>query len=472
MLTRRRVGRFVVGSAVALAVLAGITGVGVLTSMAETFPAAPPAQPPGEDARLRPPQPPSGDRLTVAVVLGATGSVAADVLIPYEVFARAPQFSVYTVARTRDPVTLSGAVHVVPDRTFDDDNEPPDVVVVPAVADPAGEDEAPLRAWVGEQAKSGSHILGICAGSEVLAASGVLDGRRATSHWARIGSLARSYPDVNWVRGHRYVQAGTVTTTGGITSGAAGALRVLEQLAGPEEAARVGVDLGYPGWSLDGDTRIADHHFDVGDVPYGLNAAFPWSRPTIALALQDGVGEVEVAAAAEVYSGGSFAARTLAVSPDGIVTTRHGLVLATHVADERLSAVDRVIAPGADAFADLEPSLAAWAAAQKLPVEVPEAGSGDRFPFDPYLRDLARTTDRATSLATAQYLEYPTSHLDLHGQVWPWRSTLLLVAAVLVSIGAGWAAAAAPRFLTSRPARPSPKRCDDPAPPPVPAVVT
>ena len=185
-------------------------------------------------------------------------------------------------------------------------------------------------------------------------------------------------------------------------------------------------------------------------MPYGLNSAFPWSRPTIALALQDGVGEVEVAAAAEVYSGGSFSARTLAVGPDGIVTTRHGMVLTTHALGEPVPGVDRVVAPGVDDIAELDPVVSAWAQTQELTVELPEAGYGGHFPFDAYLHDLARTADRATALATAKYLEYPTAHLELDGRAWPLRPTGLLVAAVLVSIGAGWLVAAAARSLAYR----------------------
>lgn len=445
-----RVARFLVGLTVSVAVFAGISAIGVLTSMDQTFPAPPPA-PLLTDIPDRPVvRAAAGDRHTVAVVLGATGSVAADALIPYEVFGRAREFSVYTVAQTRDPVTLSGALHVLPDRTFEEISEPPDVVVVPAVADPTGDREAPLRAWVAKQERAGSHILAVCAGSDVLAASGVLDGRRATSHWARLGPLRRSYPKVEWVGEVRYVDAGAVITTGGITSGAAGALRVLERVAGADEALRVGRDLRYPGWSPGGATRIPERRHDVVDVPYWLNAAFPWSRPTIALALQDGVGEVEVAAAGEVYSGGSFATRTLTVSENGLVTTRHGLILLTHPADRPIAGVDRVVAVGADTRGDVEPDVAAWAATRGIPIDLPEAASRHRFPFDGYLRDLARVADRATTLATAKYLEYPASHLRLEGRAWPWRPTILLVAAMLVSLGIGWAAATVARFLTAR----------------------
>ena len=96
----------------------------------------------------------------------------------------------------------------------------------------------------------------MCAGSRLLAAAGLLDGHRATSHWSWLKGLQRSRPQVDWVRGHRYVQDGKITTTAGVTSGVFGALRLVQQLAGDAEAQRVGRELAYPGWSLDGPTGI------------------------------------------------------------------------------------------------------------------------------------------------------------------------------------------------------------------------
>ena len=177
----RPAGSFLLGVAVALTALAGIAALGVATTMAQSFPASPRTEVRPSAARPMPP-----GKFTVAVVIGASGTVASDALLPYEVFARSGRFAVYTVAGSRVPTVLSGGVHVLPDRTFAEPLTRPDVVVVPAVAAPTGEREAPLRAWVTTQAERGSRILGVCAGAEVLAASGLLDSRRATSHWSRI----------------------------------------------------------------------------------------------------------------------------------------------------------------------------------------------------------------------------------------------------------------------------------------------
>jgi transcriptional regulator GlxA family with amidase domain len=172
----------------------------------------------------------------------ADGTVITDALGPYEVFARSPEFFVYTVS-AGPAAMLSGGLAVAPDYSLGDVDAGtapgPDVVVIPAVVSPAGSKERPLREWLARRAGRGAQLLGVCAGSRLLAAAGLLDGRRATSHWSRIRGLERSRPQVDWVRGQRYIQDGTITTTAGVTSGVFGALQLVQQLvgaAGPGES--------------------------------------------------------------------------------------------------------------------------------------------------------------------------------------------------------------------------------------------
>ncbi len=435
---RRRLVPVLATAAVALVALSGVAAAGVSVSMAQSYP------PPPGPADLPAPHP-SGrtdpHRLRVMVAVGASGSVASDVLVPYEVFARSGRFAVSLVAASREPVVLSGGVHVVPDHTFAETGGPSgrraDVIVVPAVAQPTGEAEAPLRAWVAAQASRGARVLGVCAGSQVLAASGVLDHRRATSHWSLIDSLRRAHPDTEWVPGRRHVEDGPVITTAGVTSGAAGALQTVERLAGTAEAERVRAALGYPAWRPAADTRIPVSRWAPADLPYGLNAAFPWLRPTIGLAVSDGIGESDLAAAAELYQGASFAARTVVIGPRSTVTSRHGVTLLVKPAGPGAPRVDRLIAPGAGGPADVDPALRRWAAGRSLPLGLP--GRSDRqFAFDPMLRALARDADVATAVATAKYVEYPLGQLDLAGARWPWRPTALFAGAVGASTLVGW----------------------------------
>lgn len=458
----RRAGRVLLAVSVSAAAMAGICTAGVATAMGQSYP-APPSAVPGP-VRSTAPDTGDDDRIDVAVVLGASGSVAADALVPYEVFARSDRFSVSVVAADRTPATLSGGLYVLPDRTFDEVTTPPDVVVVPAVVDPTGQLETRLRDWTAGQAARGSRVLGICDGARVLAAAGLLDGRRATAHWSSVERLAEDHPGVAWSRGVRYVEDGPVTTTAGITSGAVGALRLVEHLAGAGEAERVGTAVGYPGWSADGGPGMPVHRRALTDLTRELDTAFPWLRPTIGVGLVEGVSEIDVAAAAEVWSGASSAARVLPVGAGPVVTTQHGLALLVRPADAATPSVDRFVVPGVTDTGQVGPRLARWAADRGLDVQLPTAEYGGGFGFDPLLLDLARHADRATAAATAAYAEYPTGHLDLSGPAWPWRPTVLAVAALAVSLGIGLLPTAVRRTRsrrrTTRLSRPPSRRAE------------
>ncbi|MER7848869.1 DJ-1/PfpI family protein [Kitasatospora sp. NPDC096077] len=448
----RRIGWVLLATALSAASFAGLAFTGVSASMADSFTAAPR----GSDARAWPAARPVPDgRITVAVAVGNAGSVATDVLAPYQVFAESPEMFVYTVAAERRVAPLSGGAHLLPDHTLAEVANgtlpEPDVVVVPAVTDPAGAGEERLRQWIVERHRKGARILGVCAGSELLAASGLLDGRDATSFWSNIGSLERSYPKVDWKRGQRYVENGRVTTTAGVTSGTVGALRVVEELVGEAEATRIGTGLSYPGWTPDGPTAIPANHLALGDLPYALNAAFPWLRPTTAIGLVDGVEEIDAAAAFEGYGGVSFATRTVVIGSGDTVTTRHGLVLVTRPATGDAHGADRFVVPGVKDASGLGAALSDWAHRNGLTAELPDGGrrSGE-FGFDPVLRDLAEHSDRRTALATAKFSEYPSDHLELTGASWPWRPTLLATAAVVLSTGVGLAPTAVRRTIRRR----------------------
>src|SRR3954451_25199553 len=111
--------------------------------------------------------------IVVAIVAGTSGTVASDLLAPYDIFASSPSFDPYVVAAHPGPVPLEGGPALVPTHTFADVDADraltPDLVVVPALSEPTGTVDAPLRAWVSKQHDDGARILGVCAGSVVLA---------------------------------------------------------------------------------------------------------------------------------------------------------------------------------------------------------------------------------------------------------------------------------------------------------------
>jgi putative intracellular protease/amidase len=431
-----------IASSIALAVLtlAGLVfaGARVTTSQATT-PA--PTRLAGALAASRPS---SNGSIKVAVVLGSSGSVGSDALAPFEVFASSPQFSVHTIAATAAAQPTQGGPAIVPTYTFADTaagRAPrPDVVVVPAVATADGPAEAPMRAWVTEQATAGALILSVCNGAEVLAAAGLLDGRTATAHWSRLGAYAKKYPAVHWVAGKRFVQDGPITSTAGVTSGIPGALRVMADLAGPDEATRVGRLVGYPDWSLTQSPDIATQSFARTDLPIGLNALIPWGRPTLGIALTDGVGEIDVASSFEVYDV-SYAARPIPLSATGTVTTRHGLVLLTSTMTDGPTPTVLAV-PGPAGTRALNPALRGWA--DQHHVRVDAIHGNDRSPgFDGALEYLAAHAGRATAVSAAKMIDYPTTQVHLPDGAGSTRIPLLLgLGAALTA-----AAAAAPTLL-------------------------
>jgi hypothetical protein len=105
-------------------------------------------------------------------------------------------------------------------------------------------------------------------------------------------------------------------------------------------------------WSPGAGTRIPGQSLVITDLPFALNAAFPWLRPTVGIGLNEGVGEIDVAAAFETYAGTSFATHAVPIATHPTVTTRHGLLLLTVTTDHHSF-------PSATASRSASPAVAA-----------------------------------------------------------------------------------------------------------------
>lgn len=172
---------------------------------------------------------------TVAVLL-FEGVELLDFTGPAEVFivaAEGKAFRVVTVAETRKPLRTMGGITVVPDFAYDQ-APPADILVIPGgnmrSVGPAG------RAWIRRAAGKADLVLSVCFGALLLADAGLLDGIEATTHRWALESLKKAAPRCKVVAGKRFVDAGKVVTTAGVTAGIDGALHIVERLLGPEAA--------------------------------------------------------------------------------------------------------------------------------------------------------------------------------------------------------------------------------------------
>jgi transcriptional regulator GlxA family with amidase domain len=117
----------------------------------------------------------------------------------------------------------------------------PDVAIVAggSPADPLPEDHAPLVPWLRRFGPRIETVVSVCTGAFTLAAAGLLDGRRATTHWLHLETLRLRYPQVRAVDEGIYVRDGGVWTSAGLTSGIDLALALVEAHHGHALAMRV-----------------------------------------------------------------------------------------------------------------------------------------------------------------------------------------------------------------------------------------
>ncbi|HEY2292129.1 MAG TPA: DJ-1/PfpI family protein [Thermoanaerobaculia bacterium] len=168
---------------------------------------------------------------------------------PFEVFSRtrlqpgvetrrseegAP-FQVFTVARNRDPITATGGLTVVPRHGFADAPRI-DLLVVPGGFGTRRllNDEETLG-WIRRTAAAARQVTSVCTGSLLLAKAGLLQGRRATTHWGALDLLDSLGAGVTVERASRVVDDGVITSAG-VASGMDMAFYIVETLFGREVA--------------------------------------------------------------------------------------------------------------------------------------------------------------------------------------------------------------------------------------------
>jgi transcriptional regulator GlxA family with amidase domain len=168
---------------------------------------------------------------------------------PFEVFSRtrltpgaasrrseeSAPFEVFTVAPSHAPVSAVGGLTVIPAYGFAD-VPPIDLLVVPGgFGTRALLGDADVLGWIRRAAGHAKRVTGVCTGALLLAEAGLLEGRRATTHWSALDELAALERGVLVVRDRRVVDDGVITSAG-VASGMDMAFYVVEALFGREVA--------------------------------------------------------------------------------------------------------------------------------------------------------------------------------------------------------------------------------------------
>ena len=306
-------------------VAAALTFTSALPAAAQTAPAVSAER---ADAPLTLPRPKDGRTRPLIVVVGENdGAETTDFVVPYGVLKDSGVADVRSLSTREGPLQLLRAVRIMADQTISafEASEPAgaDIVIIPAQIAPR---DAALTAWVQSQAARGAVIISVCEGARVLAHAGLLDGRRAATHWSALKELDRAYPDTDWVRDLRYVQDGPIISTTGVTASIPMSLALVEAIGGRAAARATADRLGVSDWTAS--HRTADFNLSRGDFLRAVGTVLAvWTHETIELPVADGVDEVALALRSDAWAR-SYRSRVATTSVDqAAVTSKRGLVI-------------------------------------------------------------------------------------------------------------------------------------------------
>jgi len=209
-----------------------------------------------------------GDVVHTVSVLAMDGVVAFDLATPIETFARArlpdgrPAYRVRTCGPT--PEVDAGAFVLRPRHGLDALTDA-DTIVIPGLADITAPVPAIVRDALRAAAAHGTRIATICVGAFTLAATGMLDGQRATTHWAAAAELARRHPAIDVDPNVLYVDNGQLLTSAGAAAGLDLCLHMVRRDHGTAVAADTARQCVMPLERAGGQAQFIVHHPPVPD---------------------------------------------------------------------------------------------------------------------------------------------------------------------------------------------------------------
>jgi transcriptional regulator GlxA family with amidase domain len=199
--------------------------------------------------------------------------VGFDAAIPPLLFSNATDadgnalYEVVTCGLTPGPVTATTGFAVVPE-AGPEALESADTVVIPGTRFPSARTEGVLTPEVTEalaRIRPGARLVSICTGAFILAAAGLLDGRRATTHWKFADDMRRLHPRVLIDENVLFVDEGDVLTSAGLAAGIDLCLHIIRSDHGAQVANAVARYCVVPPWREGGQAQFIDRHVPAPD---------------------------------------------------------------------------------------------------------------------------------------------------------------------------------------------------------------
>lgn len=401
-------------------------------------------------------------RPTAVVLFSRRGTEITDALPPFAILAETGGLNTYAVAPERRAVPLYNAslrpagVSLVPHLGFAEYEVvvggPPDLVVVPYFPRWAPGTDDEVLAWLRAHVGPDTRVVTVCAGTEILAATGLLDGHRATSNPYWIPRLRERHASVTWLEDVRYVADGRMFTSTALTSGMDATLAALAHLLGRPVADATAQALAYPhGRFLD------DPSYRRPSLSWGFMPDLLFARPgdVVPVVVAPGVDEIALSAILEVEAAPFRQTRVMA-SAGGVLRSARGLHLIAADLPEGPGAA-RAIWVGGDGAAP-SPDVQGWVEQNGHRLDRPFAAG--LFPYDAVVAHVGERAGSRMAVATAQSLAYPAPAVAPGRAGWPrgwwWLGFWALVGATVAGV------ATRPLTLRTPPSPPPPST----APPP------
>ena len=148
---------------------------------------------------------------------------------PSEVFASSTSpegwFNVYTVAASDEPILSQGFVKIIPEYTINNSPQP-DILVLPGGGVGRSINDTTVINWVLESSKNWTFGLSVCTGAFIMAETGILNGKKATTFHGALANFKDRYPEIEVLKETRFVDNGDIVTTAGVSAGIDGSLYV------------------------------------------------------------------------------------------------------------------------------------------------------------------------------------------------------------------------------------------------------
>ncbi|WP_142395565.1 DJ-1/PfpI family protein [Bacillus sp. M21] len=170
---------------------------------------------------------------------------------PFEVFSitkvhEEKPFTVYTVSQNGEMITARNGLKVKPDYSIED-LPPVDILIIPG-GKGARENEVKndiIINWVCQQMKEVKLMTSVCTGALLLAKAGLLEGLKATTHWASIQTFKKDFPNVEVMENVKFVDEGHIITSAGISAGINMSFHIVKNLLGVEIAEETAKNMEY-----------------------------------------------------------------------------------------------------------------------------------------------------------------------------------------------------------------------------------